>query len=328
MIEPTLIGKVLPRRTNCYLANGATEGQRNRELMAAACQIRDAGCEVSAAERILLPRALSDGLTNGEVISTVRSVFRRPPREPITPNRVSNKISQRRITVEEQYRIQVQRMERRLAARASASQKEILAKHVCGVAHYASRWPAGNIHHDPRNDWRLILKLFKSDDVVWIGQKKYESANENHSPEWIQHCRTRFRSASEWLNQNDCPGILICPNPFKPVSHSRRDGEVLSRRFLVLESDTLSKDQVCAVFKWAEQFTKLRAIVDTGGKSLHGWFDMPSPDVLAQFEIILPQLGCDAAMFTPSQPCRLPGANRPETGRIQRLVYLNVEGKL
>jgi hypothetical protein len=60
----------------------------------------------------------------------------------------------------------------------------------------------------------------------------------------------------------------------------------------VVESDVHSKDEMGAIFKWLrdEVGLTLRAIVDTAGKSLHGWFDFPKEAVLDQLEIILPQL--------------------------------------
>ena len=315
----------LPMRTQTYLSNGTSEGSRNSELLAAACQCRDAGMAESEAEQILIPRALSDGLSESEATNTIHSTFSKSPRQPIHSHGGDIKVQPLKLTPEQRQRIEAQKEDRRLAARASASLNEILNRFDCGFTYYANRSPVNLFNNDPRDDWRLILKLFKSDDVVWIGTKKNDSANATHPPEWIQFCETRFRPASEWLNATECPGILTCPNTFKPGSHSRRDSEVYSRRFLVLESDTLDKNKVCAVFRWAEQFTKLRAIVDTAGKSLHGWYEMPSPDVLTQLKIILPQLGCDAAMFVPSQPCRLPGALRPETSRVQSLLYLDME---
>lgn len=317
----------LPARTQTYLMHGATEGRRNTELLAAATQCRDARISESETERILVPRALSDGLTEGEAISTIRSAFSRPAREPIQSNSTQGEVQRPKLTPEQRQRIEAQNAERRLAARAHTGVKEILQKHACGFAHYGNRSPVKLINGDPHDDWRLILKLFKPDDVVWIGTKKNDSANDTHGPEWIDFCKTRFRRPADWLKEKQCPGILTCPNTFRPGTYSRRDAEVIARRFLVVESDTLNKNQVCAVFKWTEQFAKLRAIVDTAGKSLHGWFEMPSPDVLGQLETILPQLGCDDAMFIPSQPCRLPGANRPETGRVQSLLYLDLEGK-
>ena len=281
----------------------------------------------SETERILAPRALADGLTESESLATIHSAFSKPPREPIQSNCERITVERPKITPEQRQRIEEQNAKHRLEARAQASLAEILRKYACGFSHYGNRSPVKLFDNDPRDDWRLILNLFSPDDVVWIGAKKNDSASDTMPSKWIEHCKTRFRRPADWLSEKECPGVLTCPSTFKDGGHSRRDSEVMHRRFLVIESDTLDKNQVCAVFKWTEQFAKIRAIVDTGGKSLHGWFEMPQPDVLGQLKTILPQLGGDDAMFVPSQPCRLPGAYRADTGRIQSLLYLDTEGK-
>jgi hypothetical protein len=80
----------LPPRTESYLTSGAPLEQRNTELFAAACQLRDAGYSQCDAEGELIPRYLADG--NGienpvgrekEARATITSAFSRPPREPI-----------------------------------------------------------------------------------------------------------------------------------------------------------------------------------------------------------------------------------------------------
>jgi hypothetical protein len=73
----------LPRRTEDYLAAGATEGSRNTELFQAACQLRDAGHSQSDAETRLVPRYVTDGCGEQEAIKTIRSAYSRPPRDPI-----------------------------------------------------------------------------------------------------------------------------------------------------------------------------------------------------------------------------------------------------
>jgi len=81
---------MLPKRTETYLTFGAANGNRNQELFAAACQIRDAGYSLIDAERQLIPRHIADG--NGsessstrekEAKATIQSAFSQPPREPI-----------------------------------------------------------------------------------------------------------------------------------------------------------------------------------------------------------------------------------------------------
>ncbi|MBZ0278968.1 MAG: DUF927 domain-containing protein [Anaerolineae bacterium] len=80
----------LPPRTEAYLISGAPLEERNTELFAAACQLRDAGYSQRDAEGELVARYLADG--NGsenpssrerEARATIASAFSRPPREPI-----------------------------------------------------------------------------------------------------------------------------------------------------------------------------------------------------------------------------------------------------
>lgn len=79
----------LPPRTEQYLATGAADGQRNAELFAAACQMRDAGRSQSEAERDLIARYVADGAGENpvgrerEARATITSAYKRPAREPI-----------------------------------------------------------------------------------------------------------------------------------------------------------------------------------------------------------------------------------------------------
>lgn len=89
----------LPPRTEQYLASGAYDGNRNAELFAAACQMRDAGYSQSDAEQELVARHVADG--NGkenpttrekEARATIVSVYSQPAREPIvSPRKVADK---------------------------------------------------------------------------------------------------------------------------------------------------------------------------------------------------------------------------------------------
>ena len=73
----------LPLRTEQYLTSGATNGSRNAELFAAACQMRDAGYSQSDAERELIPRHLANGSSEREAVATIQSAYNRPARDPI-----------------------------------------------------------------------------------------------------------------------------------------------------------------------------------------------------------------------------------------------------
>lgn len=73
----------LPKRTKDYLTSGAPEHHRNKELFAAACQLRDAGHSQSDAESQLVPRYVADGCSEREAVATIKSAYSRPPRDPI-----------------------------------------------------------------------------------------------------------------------------------------------------------------------------------------------------------------------------------------------------
>ena len=134
-----------------------------------------------------------------------------------------------------------------------------------------------------------------------------------------------FRTVTEWLKLEWAPHQFLCPSVFKNTSWSRSNENVLARRFLVVESDLLTRDEVGAVFRYlGECGLKLVAVVDTAGKSLHGWFEYPADDELMnELRLILPALKCDPKMLTASQPARLPSAMRDE--KRQRLIFLAKE---
>jgi len=71
---------------------------------------------------------------------------------------------------------------------------------------------------------------------------------------------------------------------------------------------------------------ELHAIVDTAGKSLHGWFESPvKQEWENQLKAFLVPLGCDPATFKPSQPVRMAGAKRED--KTQSLLWFCKEGK-
>jgi hypothetical protein len=113
------------------------------------------------------------------------------------------------------------------------------------------------------------------------------------------------------------------PFAFKPGSFQRSNANCDGTRFMVIESDTLPKDEVGAVFSYLQKrlHYKLHCIIDTAGKSLHAWFDAPRNKILEdRLKAGLTAFGCDPKVFTYSQPVRVPGAWRD--GKMQRLLWL------
>jgi hypothetical protein len=161
----------------------------------------------------------------------------------------------------------------------------------------------------------LHLSLFEPDDIIWSGQLNYTG-----KPWSVKN----FRPRDNWVDRLAQLGPFVCPAVFKPGTWSRSDANVVARRYLVVESDTLSKYHVGSIFRMLSINLTLRAIVDTGGKSLHGWFDYPDAVTVEQLKVILPELECDPKMFGASQPARLAGQYR-DNGNLQQLVYLDPE---
>jgi hypothetical protein len=220
-----------------------------------------------------------------------------------------------RLTVEEKKRLaEIQRKEA-LRKRAAHSRGVILAKYRWTYEEIGSQSPV-NVTNNVTEQWRLLLQRFNAGDVVWIGDK-FDSGKPEHA--------SHFKTVEQWNEAAVAAGPFVCPAVFKNTSVSRSNENVVARRFLVIESDTLSRDEVGAVFKWLRDEVKLPlvAIVDTAGKSLHGWFAYPPDHLLEELKLILPELGCDPALFKASQPVRLPGVLRGE--KHQKLVYLAKE---
>lgn len=230
----------------------------------------------------------------------------------------TDELKPRRMTADQKKQMEENRRRNGIRKRAAESRERILASH---------RWPlaeivkasAVDLPTDASRHAHLMLQRFHPDDVVWIGDK-YDSGK----PEHTKH----FRTIREWLETEQIDGPLLCPSTFKPGSYQRANEQIAARRFLVVESDTLGKDEVGAVFRWLTDEVKLilAAIVDTAGKSLHAWFYQPATEVVEDLKLVLPEIGCDPKLFTPSQPVRLPGALRD--GRWQKLVYLGKENTI
>lgn len=157
-IEPTRVGNLkvvtlngnghypLPRRTEDYLAAGAPVHQRNKELFAAACQLRDAGYSESDAKAQLVPRYVADGCIEREALATINSAYSRPPREPLpTPRQtaqeqIDNLLAQYQRTSTESERPTVDQIQAAVVACAALSPLEWAEERkrlrtVCGDAY-------------------------------------------------------------------------------------------------------------------------------------------------------------------------------------------------
>jgi hypothetical protein len=196
---------------------------------------------------------------------------------------------------------------------------ERFAPEMFGTFH----WPFAQIvadsplqvsERDAEDQFRTWLRLWPAHCHVWIGDV-FSSGRPEH--------KTHFRPVADWYQIGPAMGNYTCGSAFKPGSFQRSNANCDGTRFLVIESDTLAKDEVGAVFAYLQRRLKYRlhCIIDTAGKSLHGWFEAPRNKVLEnRLKAGLVAFGCDPKVFTYSQPVRVPGAYRD--GKLQRLVWL------
>jgi hypothetical protein len=186
------------------------------------------------------------------------------------------------------------------------------------------RWPFAQIigdspllvaERDAEDQFRTWLRLWPAHCHVWIGDI-FSSGKPEHA--------THFRPVADWYQIGPAMGNFTCGSSFKPGSFQRSNANCNGTRFLVIESDTLAKDEVGAIFAYLQRrlHYKLHCIIDTGGKSLHAWFDAPRNKLLEnRLKAGLVAFGCDPKVFTYSQPVRVPGAWRD--GKLQRLIWLH-----
>ncbi|MCB1232239.1 MAG: hypothetical protein KDN19_18455 [Verrucomicrobiae bacterium] len=157
-------------------------------------------------------------------------------------------------------------------------------------------------------DWVDHLRLFHStgiDGEVWLGRQR-----DSGWPSKSIH----FRHPADWLSEAEPIPYLPLTTPafFAAGSYSRSNRNVIARPFLVIEHDRLGHKESLALYRYLREVKQLnlRAIIDTAGKSLHAWFDQPSPTHLQELQPLLDAWGFDGQMKAASQPCRMAGAIR------------------
>lgn len=187
-------------------------------------------------------------------------------------------------------------------------------------------WPTAQMMSDSpaetKDGWRQILSLFAPSDYVWIGEPHHSGRPEN--------C-VNFRHRAVWQQASRPLAPFICANPFKGGSIGRTKDRISELKHTVVECDSLHPDpatnrEMCgAVFKYileVKPHLHLKAVVDAGNKSLHGWFGYDA-EAHEWATHVLPSLGVDPATLRSAQPVRVPGWYRSEKNRMQSLLYFN-----
>ena len=181
-------------------------------------------------------------------------------------------------------------------------------------------------------DWATMLKcLFPMSSNVFIGDI-FNSGEERG--------KGHFRRVSEWLTFTSLPGPRTTASTFPEGNLLRKKECVLERLYLIIESDDLigrspknakeceeNKAASVALFQWLrnELGMQLGAVVDTGHRSLHGWFKMPErTELFSELLEIAPSLRIDPNLFhQPNAPVRLPGCIHKKTRNPAQLLFVD-----
>jgi len=178
-------------------------------------------------------------------------------------------------------------------------------------------------------DWRLLIThAFSPDDRLWIGEP-YDSGRPVHE--------RHFRPAREHLAERQPLGWRMALATFVEGSYRRSQATMAEARYCLLECDALigrkpqtaaekeqNKRHSAALYFWLmeELGLEIRAIIDTGNRSLHAWA-RPSIAMHQELQKMAPGLGLDDILTTGHAPVRLPGCPHQVTGRRASLLYLN-----
>lgn len=196
----------------------------------------------------------------------------------------------------------------------------------------ADLWEASPTRIDwpPERDGIEVLRqLYRPEHRLFIGTRFDAGAG-------------HVRSVSEWIVRFE-RGISIpehiVPNPLSgksgPTKESnlsfRADSCVARFRFATVEFDTMPREK--QIQFWAGAPLPIVALVDSGGKSIHGWVRIDATDadewtqrVEGRLFSFLTAVGVDGSCKNESRLSRMPGHFRVEKGRWQRLLYLNPTG--
>ena len=176
----------------------------------------------------------------------------------------------------------------------------------------------------------FVSNLFSPEATIWMGEP-YDSRQERH--------QQNFKLTRDWLKQTSLPQ-RIAAGTFQPGSFSRTKDNLKTSPFIIAESDDLighkptnagernenkALSYALAGYCQHELGLHLRAVIDTGNKSLHLWFDRPPPKAFAAVRILAPGLRIDTGLLDScaTAPLRMPGCIHEKTKAPATLLYLD-----
>ena len=167
---------------------------------------------------------------------------------------------------------------------------------------------------------QLLPALFEYDELVCVGYAQQDGVTATLQEAMPNAERYQY----------------IVPSPMSGRSGHNQEGEVSfrclantgPRRFLVVENDAATKEEQARILSHLARFLPLALVVDSAGKSLHGWFwasGIPESAVRLFMEYAV-HLGADPHTWVRCQWVRMPGGTRygnEVAPRRQDVLYLH-----
>ena len=174
----------------------------------------------------------------------------------------------------------------------------------------------------------LLRKLYRPDELVWLGEQRTTLEGIKHAERWAQIIEEGGRIPSQWI-----------PNPLDGQAHPlangkpsyRCDNAVAAFKYVVCECDRFPPEMQAAFWMANKDKFPLVALIFSGGKSLHAilksgvstqdeWTEVIEQGL---FPNTLVPLGFDPATRNESRLSRTPGHYRVEKGKLQSLLWMD-----
>lgn len=190
-----------------------------------------------------------------------------------------------------------------------------------------------SIDWPPEDDAVQFLSvMFEPSEFLFIGERLelgIIGRNIRTAKDWIDYFQSGGKTAP-FIMVNPLTGEAA-PKKTGDGESFRGDGNIKSFRYCLVEFDNLTREEQIR-FWTSKEVSELpiAALVDSGGKSIHGWIRTPNINSINDwqreirsklYEQGLIPLGVDSACSNPSRLSRLPGHLRDNN--YQRILWLN-----
>lgn len=163
----------------------------------------------------------------------------------------------------------------------------------------------------PSSSIDILRFLFDEDDLLHL------------SPDIF---RAQIKSLSEWIDSGLDEMQFFCPCTFKDRKDGRLAKNVLSKKYIVFETDErpYDWDGQAGLIERLNQTLPVNLIVSSGNKSWHS-FHLVNGDSskIEEFRNLSITLGGDFSVQRDSQLVRFPYGKNSKTGNRQEVIYFN-----